>query len=84
MNPNTIVVTRQELFNILKNSPNRKVDDQFSFLREQIKKRTKCPDEGLVSLYHKITHFKSQFKTIWTQANRIEDRFLKNNKIIIG
>ena len=28
-----IVITRQELFNISKNASNRKVDDQFSFLR---------------------------------------------------
>ena len=45
VNTDTIVVTRQEHFNILKNSPNRKINDQFSFLREQIRKRTKCPDK---------------------------------------
>jgi len=72
-------IMRRELLNIMKSSRNREIDGQFNFLREEIKKRTKCGEEYLKLLNKKLSYFKSEYRSRWIKAFRMEERFLKNN-----
>lgn len=76
---NTIFIARRELLNIMKSSGNREIDEQFNFLREEVKKRTKCGEEYVKLLNKKLSYFKSEYKSRWIKALRMEERFLKNN-----
>lgn len=71
--------TRRELYNLLRSSGHTDIEDQFNFLKEEVQKRTECPNEGLKNVKQIIANFKSQFKSRWIKACRIEERFVKNN-----
>lgn len=76
---NTINISRQELFNIMKNCESKLIDDQFLFVREVLKNRFLL--NGKESDFNKkISHFKSEFKSHWNKVHRIEERFIKDNE----
>ena len=60
---NTIKISRQELFNIMKNSESILFDDQFTFVREELENRflLNCKENDFNK---KISHFKSEFKSL--------------------
>lgn len=63
----------------MKSSGKSEVDEQFIFLKQEIMKRTNCDEELSQDLNKKIAHFKSQYKSRWLKAFRMEERFCKNN-----
>lgn len=72
-------ITRRELLDIVRNCGKSEIDEQFNFLREEMKKRTKCDEVYLKDLHKTLSYFKSEYKSRWSKAFRIEERFRKNN-----
>ncbi|CAH1106903.1 unnamed protein product [Psylliodes chrysocephalus] len=73
----SIAISRRELYDILTNSCQSKIDDQFKFITSYLKERTGCPDTDLKDINSKIYHFKLEFKSRWLNVGRSRNRFLK-------
>lgn len=80
MSLNTMFIKRLDLIDIMRSSISRDLDEQFNLLTEEIKNRTNCDDKDLKKLKKKLSYFKSEYKSRWMQACRIEERFLESNK----
>ncbi|KAK9746517.1 hypothetical protein QE152_g6036 [Popillia japonica] len=76
-------ITRQDLFTIL-SSGDDDIEDQFKFLKGEIKKRTQCPESNVNDLNKALNYFKSQFRSRWLKAHRMQERFLKDNRDWLG
>lgn len=77
---NTLSLTRQELCNIMRSSEHSEFENQFTFLKEQIKTQTICSEGNGTDVCNKLTYIKSQFKSIGEKPCRIEKRFVKNDQ----
>ena len=73
-------MTRLQLFTIMKSSGHKKIQDQIDYLQKELKRRTGCVGEFSKNISERINRFKSEHKSRWEAAHRIEERFLKNNK----
>lgn len=71
--------TRRELYDILKESQSRTIDEKLLFMENQIKEITNCPDVEKSSLKRSLRYFRSEFKQRWSLAYNKEDRFLQQN-----
>lgn len=76
----TIFVSRRHLLDIMRQSGGSGMDEQFKRLTEEIKKRTTCDEKHLKELKQKLSHFKSEYRSRWLKACRIEEKFQKSNK----
>lgn len=63
INSGSMKFTRKELYNILRNSGHDNIENQFDYLKEEVKKGLKCPAENVKGLSKILTRFKSQFRS---------------------
>ncbi|KAK9717902.1 hypothetical protein QE152_g23474 [Popillia japonica] len=77
-------ITRQDLFTILRSSGYDDIEDQFKFLKGEIKKRTQRPESNVNDLNKALNFFKSQFRSRWPKAHRMQEKFLKDNRDWLG
>ncbi|GBO46148.1 hypothetical protein AVEN_51500-1 [Araneus ventricosus] len=72
--------TRLALYELIKESLDKSIDEKFQFLENRVAEITRCPDAEKSSLKRSLSHFKSDFKKKWSSANRKEERFLQKNR----
>lgn len=70
-------MSNKQLYDILQECPDKKIDDKLLFLEKKITQITKCPVSELETLKHTLSHFKSEFKRKWVTANYKHDRFIR-------
>ncbi|CAH1109005.1 unnamed protein product [Psylliodes chrysocephalus] len=70
----TVAISRRELYDILTNSGQSKINDQFKILISYLKERTGCPDTNLKDINSKTYHFKSEFKSRWLNVGKSRNR----------
>ncbi|KAL4152921.1 hypothetical protein QTP88_000754 [Uroleucon formosanum] len=78
MNSNTVLISRQKLYDIIKSSGCETTDDKFNLLKIEIEKRVKNCEKN--DLKKKLSYFKSEYKSRWEKAHRVEERFIIENK----
>lgn len=72
-------MTKKQLYDIMQECPDKKIDQKILLLEKKIITITKCPESDHSQIKHILSHFKSEFKAKWVAANYIHDRFLKKN-----
>ncbi|KAK5649659.1 hypothetical protein RI129_000688 [Pyrocoelia pectoralis] len=77
---NTMFVFRKDLIDIMRRSEAKGFDQQFQFMVEELKKRTNCNESDDINLKIKMSKFKSEFRSRWRKACRIDEKFKKTNK----
>lgn len=75
----TFQLRRRDMIDISR-EVNGDIDMQFKFLFEQIKKKTNCTYEQESEVSKKVAYLKTEFKTRWLKAHRMESRFQQVNK----
>ena len=65
----------------MKNSGHKKLKDQIDSLQKEIEKRTECDDRFRTAISQTLNRFKSDHKSRWEAAHRMEDRFCDKNKM---
>jgi hypothetical protein len=73
-------LSRQELFDIMRQSESNNVDDQADYLLAYMVKKTNCPEEHMSALRKNLSTFQVEFKRRWRLAYRKQPRFLQNNQ----
>lgn len=76
----SLFVTRQELLNIMRHSEAKSFDQQFNFMAEELKKRTNCDESKCIDFKRKLSIFKTEFRSRWAKACRINEKFQKMNR----
>ncbi|KAL4706569.1 hypothetical protein ACJJTC_015767 [Scirpophaga incertulas] len=71
--------SRTDLYNYIKQSSGRLLDDKFAYMEDCVIRETNCPTEKISSLKKELKLFKWQFRQKWTAASYKEERFLQNN-----
>jgi hypothetical protein len=77
------VVTRQQLFDILQQSPAKLISEKLQYMENHMMQETGCgngPENLLKEYKQKISYFKSQFKTKWAAARNAKALFIANNQ----
>lgn len=77
-------ITRKELFDILRSTGSSRMEEQFNFLTEEIKKRTKCDKEYFKDLKRKLSHFRLEYKSRWMKTCRKDEKIQKSNERVAG
>lgn len=75
-----MIIKRKELFSIMRSCRSSEMEKQFQFLYEEIKRRSKCDSKQQKEVIKKLSYFKAEFKTRYTKARRMEERFKNNNR----
>lgn len=65
---------------IMKNSGHKNLREQIDSLQKEIEKRTECDGRFRTAISQTINRFKSDYKSRWEAAHRMEDRFCDKNK----
>ncbi|CAH0552515.1 unnamed protein product [Brassicogethes aeneus] len=73
-------VTRKELVHILRSCGSNEINKQFHFLEAEIIKLTNCQEGQCKEVRKIISRFKAEYKSRWSKASRIKDRFESKNK----
>lgn len=73
-------MTKKQLYDIMQECPDKKIDEKMLFLEKKVIELTKCPHSEVEQLKHTLSHFKHDFKQKWIAANYKHDRFLKKNE----
>ena len=63
----------------MKSSGSNDLEEQFLYLTEEIKNKTQCGVEHASDLKKQLSYFKSDYKTRWKKAHRINEKFQANN-----
>lgn len=64
----------------MKNSKLNTLVERYEFMVKEINRLTNCDEIKFVNIKQKLLNFKSEYKTRWEKACRIEETFIKNNK----
>jgi len=78
MNSSTVLISRQKLYDIIKSSGCETIDEKFNLIKIEIEKRLKNCEQN--DLKKKLSYFKSEYKSRWEKAHRVEERFIIENK----
>lgn len=73
--PYEMSITRNELVAIMYGCDSKETEKQFDYLEAEIENLTDCPD-----FRKTLSRFKADYRSRWSKACRIQDRFLQNNK----
>lgn len=73
-------IKRKELINIMRSCGSSEMEKQFQHLYDEIKRRSKCDSKQQKETLKKLSYFKTQYKTRYTKARRMEERFKSNNQ----
>jgi len=63
MSSNNVLMSRQELYNIMKSSGCQTIDEQFNFMKKEIIKRLNNSEQNLLN--KTLSYFKSEYKSRW-------------------
>lgn len=77
---NNLSFTRRELKDIMKNSKLNTFVERYEFMVKEVKRLTNCNEINFVYIKQKLLNFKSDYKSRWQKACRIEETFISNNK----
>lgn len=73
-------MSREDMFNIIKQCEQKKVDEKLKFLQNKLFERTKCPEHKKHLVSESVKSFKHYYKLKWVDAGYKECRFRKNNE----
>lgn len=73
-------ISRLVLFNKMRESGQKDLANQISYLKTYLIEKTCCPSDRLDELHRTILFFTSDFKRKWNESNRTYDRFMGKNK----
>lgn len=73
------VIIRKDLYNFIKQSPNRQLENKLNYMESRLLEVTHCPSKEVCAFKRSLRHFKSEFRKKWAASHNIEERFLKNN-----
>ncbi|CAK1553305.1 unnamed protein product [Leptosia nina] len=65
--------SRTDLYNYIKQSSGRLLDDKFAYMEDCVIRETNCPTEKISSLKKELKLFKWQFRQKWTAASYKEE-----------
>ncbi|KAL4090848.1 hypothetical protein QTP88_025614 [Uroleucon formosanum] len=71
INSNTVLISRQKLYDIIKSSRCETTDEKFNLIKIEIEKQMKNCEKNYFK--KKLSYFKSEYKSRWEKAHRVEE-----------